>query len=426
MSSNFALNSKPKKSLINKMATIIIIVLAILVIGLDHLVSERLTLSLYGVLILAYILQKVIFSYFYNRRYFKKIKNVNEGDISLDVCVPFYNEDKALITECIDSILSQKKIILKNLIIIDDGSTCRILYNFLKKKYENNQLVTIISMPKNSGKRAALFESFKYIRSNFIALLDSDSSLDSHYTLSNIIRAFDRNTALVTAVAEANNERENFFTRILNVRLKNAFLIERPAQAFFNSVLVGSGMLTVYRKAILENHKDELVNQTFFGIKQTFGDDRMLTGCALEHGKTIIAMDAVCKTRVASTLSEFISQQIRWNKSFFRESFLFVSKFGVLKAAGFLSFIEVFFWIFYLNAVIQTVFFNFYIGFWTLLITYLAYIFSAGIFRNITIIYKNPQMILLYPLYSMIHIIVLTPLRLYSLLTLLNTKWGTR
>ena len=426
MSSNFALKSKPKKSLINKMATIIIIVLAILVIGLDHLVSERLTLSLYGVLILAYILQKVIFSYFYNRRYFKKIKNVNEGDISLDVCVPFYNEDKALITECIDSILSQKKIILKNLIIVDDGSTCRILYNFLKKKYENNQLVTIISMPKNSGKRAALFESFKYIRSNFIALLDSDSSLDSHYTLSNIIRAFDRNTALVTAVAEANNERENFFTRILNVRLKNAFLIERPAQAFFNSVLVGSGMLTVYRKAILENHKDELVNQTFFGIKQTFGDDRMLTGCALEHGKTIIAMDAVCKTRVASTLSEFISQQIRWNKSFFRESFLFVSKFGVLKAAGFLSFIEVFFWIFYLNAVIQTVFFNFYIGFWTLLITYLAYIFSAGIFRNITIIYKNPQMILLYPLYSMIHIIVLTPLRLYSLLTLLNTKWGTR
>ena len=426
MSSNFALNSKPKKSLINKIATIIIIVLAILVIGLDHLVSERLTLSLYGVLILAYILQKVIFSYFYNRRYFKKIKNVNEGDISLDVCVPFYNEDKALITECIDSILSQKKIILKNLIIVDDGSTCRILYNFLKKKYENNQLVTIISMPKNSGKRAALFESFKYIRSNFIALLDSDSSLDSHYTLSNIIRAFDRNTALVTAVAEANNERENFFTRILNVRLKNAFLIERPAQAFFNSVLVGSGMLTVYRKAILENHKDELVNQTFFGIKQTFGDDRMLTGCALEHGKTIIAMDAVCKTRVASTLSEFISQQIRWNKSFFRESFLFVSKFGVLKAAGFLSFIEVFFWIFYLNAVIQTVFFNFYIGFWTLLITYLAYIFSAGIFRNITIIYKNPQMILLYPLYSMIHIIVLTPLRLYSLLTLLNTKWGTR
>ena len=426
MSNNFVLKSKPKKSLNNKMATIIIIVLAILVIGLDHLVSERLTLSLYGVLILAFILQKVIFSYFYNKRYFKKIKNVNEGDISLDVCVPFYNEDKALIIECIDSILSQKKIILKNLIIVDDGSTSRNLYNLLKKKYENNQVVTIISLPKNSGKRAALFESFKYIRSNFIALLDSDSSLDNHYTLSNIIRAFDSNTALVTAVAEANNERENFFTRVLNVRLKNAFLIERPAQAFFNSVLVGSGMLTVYRKAILENHKDELVNQTFFGVKQTFGDDRMLTGCALEHGKTIIAMDAVCKTRVASTLSEFISQQIRWNKSFFRESFLFISKFGVLKAAGFLSFMEVFFWIFYLNAVIQTVFFNFYIGFWTLFITYLAYIFSAGIFRNITIIYKNPQMILLYPLYSVIHIIVLTPIRLYSLLTLLNTKWGTR
>ena len=426
MSSNFALRSKPKKSFINKMATIIVIVFAIQIILLDHLVSERLTLSLYGILIFTYILQKVIFSYLYNRKYFKKIKNVNEEDISLDVCVPFYNEDKALIFECIESILSQKKIILKNLIIVDDGSKSNDLYNLLKKKYENNQLVNIISMPKNLGKRAALFESFKYIRSNFIALLDSDSSLDNQYSLSNIVRAFDSNTALVTAIAEANNERENFLTRILNVRLKNAFLIERPAQAYFNSVLVGSGMLTVYRKDILENHKDELIDQTFFGIKQTFGDDRMLTGCALEHGKTIIAMDAVCKTRVASTITEFISQQIRWNKSFFRESFLFLSKFGVLKAAGFLSFMEVFFWIFYLNAVIQTVFFNFYIGFSTLLITYLAYIFSAGILRNITIIYKNPQMILLYPLYSVIHIIVLTPIRLYSLLTLLNTKWGTR
>ena len=45
---------------------------------------------------------------------------------------------------------------------------------------------------------------------------------------------------------------------------------------------------------------------------------------------------------------------------------------------------------------------------------------------KITIIYKNPQMILLYPLYSVIHIIVLTPIRLYSLLTILNSKWGTR
>ena len=78
-------------------------------------------------------------------------------------------------------------------------------------------------------------------------------------------------------MAQAANKDHNFFTKILNTRLKNAFYVERAAQSFFGSVLVASGMCSIYRSHIIKDNVEEWVSQTMFGIPQTFGDDRRLT-----------------------------------------------------------------------------------------------------------------------------------------------------
>lgn len=39
---------------------------------------------------------------------------------------------------------------------------------------------------------------------------------------------------------------------------------------------------------------------------------------------------------------------------------------------------------------------------------------------------REPQLIVLAPLYSLLHVVILTPLRLVALATLLDTRWGTR
>ena len=67
-------------------------------------------------------------------------------------------------------------------------------------------------------------------------LMDADSFLESNLTLNSLLRTFKKDVSCVTAVAQAANKDHNFFTKILNTRLKNAFYVERAAQYGFPRV----------------------------------------------------------------------------------------------------------------------------------------------------------------------------------------------
>ena len=403
-----------------------LIIFSLIIFTLNIFIGDIYVISIYGILIFAFILQKVFFSYIYNKKFNLKHKLIiKKNNLTCDVSIPFYNEKYKIIVNCIESVLSQKNVILKKVIVIDDGSKTDANFKRLKIEYSNNNKVKILRTKKNHGKRYAIKDTLKFSKSKFIMLMDADSFLESNLTLNSLLRSFKKDVSCVTAVAQAANKDHNFFTKILNTRLKNAFYIERAAQSFFGSVLVASGMCSIYRSNIIKDNADEWVSQTMFGIPQTFGDDRRLTAFALRHGRTIINPQAICETIVPDNILNFLKQQVRWNKSFFRESFIFINEFGIISKPGFLSFLEIFFWCFYLTTFIN-LFFNPLIGVSTFIIIYIAYIFASGLFRNISIILRYPEIIFLYPLYSVLHIIFLTPVRLYSILTILNSKWGTR
>jgi hypothetical protein len=67
---------------------------------------------------------------------------------------------------------------------------------------------------------------------------------------------------------------------------------------------------------------DEWLNQTFFGGKCTFGDDRSLTNFTIRKYEAVYSPKAIAHTVVPDTWPKYIKQQQRWKKSWIRETFI--------------------------------------------------------------------------------------------------------
>ena len=67
---------------------------------------------------------------------------------------------------------------------------------------------------------------------------------------------------------------------------------------------------------------DAWLNQKFLGQRATFGDDRSMTNFILRHNRTTYQDTAVCSTIVPKTHKMFLRQQMRWKRSWLRESLI--------------------------------------------------------------------------------------------------------
>lgn len=107
-----------------------------------------------------------------------------------------------------------------------------------------------------------------------------------------------------------------------SVRYYIAFRVMKAAEGLFDAVTCLSGPLSCYRKDIIMKHKDDWLNQSFLGQKATFGDDRAMTNFVLRHHRTTYQDTAVCSTIVPNQYKTFLKQQMRWKRSWLRESLM--------------------------------------------------------------------------------------------------------
>ncbi|MCX4706991.1 hypothetical protein OG252_00200 [Streptomyces sp. NBC_01352] len=75
-----------------------------------------------------------------------------------------------------------------------------------------------------------------------------------------------------------------------------------------------------------------VLNQRFLGRLSTFGDDRHTTNYCLLTGKAVLQANAVAWTLVPENVRHYLRQQVRWNKSFFRESLWIIRVGKILQA----------------------------------------------------------------------------------------------
>lgn len=358
--------------------------------------------------------------------------------LSISVVIPFCNETKQNLINGLKSLLSQSYPI-KEIFYIDDGSHDISAFTTLQLFVQGNQKqqdkigeqqlpdIYFHRFKTNTGKRNAQVWAFKQIKSDIIVTMDSDTILQ-HIAIKELLKPFnDPEIMAATGSVRANNQRDNLMTRLIHSRYVNAFEVERAYQSYFGNLLCCSGPFSAYRSEVIIKNIDNYSEQSFLGKNVQFGDDRCLTTYANKLGKTCYQSTAIANTTVPRRIPHFLKQQVRWNKSYFRESFNTIQKIRkfpviiitLMELIVNLIFppLLLFLILFYLRDLTAL----------TLLLIH--YLVMVTINANIWKIINHKKMSLFYlltPLYNMIHLICLFPIRLLSLMTITATTWGTR
>jgi hyaluronan synthase len=153
-----------------------------------------------------------------------------------------------------------------------------------------------------------------------ILYVDSDSFLHRD-AIRRMVSGFkDPEVGAVCGHARVHNANKNMLTKMQEVRYYTAFRVVKASESLFSAVTCCSGCLAAYRREYVMTFLDQWLDQTFLGAPATFGDDRSMTNNMLRRYKVLYHSEAVCETIVPESMKTFLRQQIRWKKSWIRES----------------------------------------------------------------------------------------------------------
>ena len=272
--------------------------------------------AVYGLSVAAYILSRFVLSLFYR-------PGKHQGlEPHVAIVMPGFNEEEA-IAQSLRSLLTLDYPADKlELVAVNDGSTDRTLVEMRKVETEANGRVRVISFPENRGKRAAMAAGIRATDAEIIAFVDSDSMLEPD-ALSILVQHFAKSeVGAVAGHAEVLNIKESWMSRMQAVRYFVAFKVLKAAESVFSSVTCCSGCFAAYRRAAIMPHLEAWEHQRFLGREATFGDDRSLTNYVLRDWEIPYEARAVSHTIVPATLKKFLTQQVRWKRSWTRESLI--------------------------------------------------------------------------------------------------------
>ncbi|PGH78265.1 hyaluronan synthase [Bacillus thuringiensis] len=376
-----------------------------------------------------YLIGKMALSFYY-----KPYVNI-PPNLKVSVIIPSYNENPEAILTTVQSIVVQEYPI-HEIFFVDDGSSDDRGYHAVlewKRKWENNFPSTskkikfvVHKLEKNKGKRHAQIWAFERATGDVFFTVDSDGYVHPD-ALTELLRPFaDPEVMAVTGHINARNKDYSWFTKLLDMRYDNAFRVERAAQSVTGNILVCSGPISCYRREIVIDNLKNYGSQVFLGQEVQSGDDRCLTNYAILKGKTVYQENARCETDVPDSLKKFLKQQIRWNKSFYRESII-AFKIGFQKPILLIWVVfEMLLWILFGFIILVALLFKISSFGWVMLLYYLIALSFSAYARNIHFVVKRPHVFLIAPIYGMIHLVLLFPIRLYALMTIKEVKWGTR
>lgn len=266
--------------------------------------------------------------YFYGSRY-RPVPIHQNFQPGVSIIIPCFNEEQ-WIDQTIKSCIGQYYPIEQlEIIIVDDCSNDRSVEKIeatidqLKKEaphYSIHQRVQTIYFSENKGKREALVAGVHASKFDYVVFVDSDSVLDPD-AIYHLVQPFqDPQMGGVAGRTDVLNKYTNSLTKLQTVRYYVSFRIMKAAESYFDAVTCLSGPLSCYRKELIEEHEEAWLNQTFLGQPATFGDDRSMTNFILKTHRTSYQDTAICSTIVPSDFSIFLKQQMRWKRSWLRES----------------------------------------------------------------------------------------------------------
>ncbi len=271
--------------------------------------------AIYGVVVVCYIASRFALSLAYRRP-------TDAGvEPRVAIVMPAFNEEQGIAASLRSLLALDYPPDKLELVAVNDGSTDDTLARMLEVAGDSPR-VRVIDLGSNCGKRAAMAVGMRATEAEILAFVDSDSMLEPD-ALRRLVQGFaDPRVGAVCGHAEVANVDESWLTRMQLVRYFVAFRVVKAAESVFGCVTCCSGCFSAYRRAAVEPHLAAWEHQTFLGAPVTFGDDRALTNRVLRDWKVLYAADAVSHTAVPVTMTQFLRQQLRWKRSWTRESLI--------------------------------------------------------------------------------------------------------
>jgi hyaluronan synthase len=283
-----------------------------------------------------------------------------------------------------------------------------------------------VQFSQNRGKRAAMAEGIRRSSGEICVFIDSDSVIESD-GLAHIMADFrDPRVGASVGSADVMNKAQNRMTKMQQVRYFVAFRVVKGSESVFGAVTCASGCFSAYRRSALLDVLERWENQRFLGRPATYGDDRALTNYILRNHRVTYQSLARSHTLAPDTLKGFLIQQVRWRKSWLRES-LHVVRFIWRKhpVASTLTYLGILFpWVAPVVAFRSLYWHSLMVGdpwFYLMGAYVMALLYSLyyAVSRKSPLWHHGITFIVIYMAF-------LVWLTYYALLTLRNTNWGTR
>jgi cellulose synthase/poly-beta-1,6-N-acetylglucosamine synthase-like glycosyltransferase len=341
------------------------------------------------------------------------------------VVVPCFNEDPALLEACCRSVAGQDYPGPMRVWLVDDGSRNRDALTAVYERWADRGW-TVRLLDRNTGKRAAQDEGVRWGSGELVVLMDSDTVLAPDAVRQAAVRFRDPQVGAVSGSVGVLNAPTNLLTRLIHHRYRLRFQVERPAQGFFTSLLCCSGPFAVYRRSLLAGLWPRYLTQTFAGVRCTNGDDLHLTNLVLATGRQVVFEPrAIASTWVPRSLPQYLRQQLRWNRSFYRElrwTFAGIRSRHPYLALDVLA--RALLPLLLAAALVLLAGEGLLVG-WELLAVDLTLALAMVTLTAAFLLAHGASTPFLL-LYGPLHVVLLVPVRIYALATLTSSRWETR
>ena len=270
--------------------------------------------SAYSIAVVVYVLGRFLVALFY--------RSVPDRGFrpTVSIIIPAFNEEDGIIGTIASCLAVDYPPGLVEVIAVDDGSNDATWERMLEAKARWPRLYAV-TLGRNYGKRGAMAEGIRRARGQILCFVDSDSYLDRD-ALVNIVQPFaDRRVGAVVGHADVRNSSVNWLTKMQQVRYFSAFRVIKGTESLLSgTVTCASGCCAAYRRSVVLPLLADWEFQTFLGRPATFGDDRALTNRILVNHRVVYQASARAETVAPERLRVFFRQQLRWKKSWLRES----------------------------------------------------------------------------------------------------------
>jgi len=208
---------------------------------------------------------------------------------------------------------------LMEVLVIDDGSADKT-WDVLQELKTRHPRLRLFQFKKNRGKRHAMALGAYEAKGEILIYLDSDSFVEGNGVY-RIVQPFtDESVGAFAGHTLMIPERHNFISKMECVRYFVSQRVMKAAESLFGGVTCCPGPFSAYRRQAVLEILEPWLHQKFLGTAATFGDDRSLTNFILRRYRVLYHAGARCSTYAPSTWHTFARQQLRWKKSWVRET----------------------------------------------------------------------------------------------------------